>query len=206
MIAFFSSWAQNIIIAVVIATIIELILPSGTSKKYVKVVIGIYIMFSIISPAIEKFAGNKININEVFDAEKYEKEIDNSGKELSKKIEENNNKSIKDIYESNIKTDIVSKLKKKGYIVTNTYIKIQNSENYEIEQISLTVKKDELTENSEEKNNEIKINSVNKIEINNYEKIKDNAKNKISENDVNIIKDFLNETYSLEKEKIEILS
>ena len=47
MVAFFSSWAQGIIVAVIVATIVELLLPNGSSKKYVKVVVVIYILFSI---------------------------------------------------------------------------------------------------------------------------------------------------------------
>ena len=41
MVSWFSKWAQGIIVAVVISTLIELILPNGSSKKYVKVIIGI---------------------------------------------------------------------------------------------------------------------------------------------------------------------
>ena len=54
MISLFSSWARGIVIAVVVSTIIEMILPNGSSKKYVKSVIGIYILFVIISPVAKK--------------------------------------------------------------------------------------------------------------------------------------------------------
>ena len=37
MIEFLSSWAQGIIVAVIIATLIEMILPNSSSKKYVKI-------------------------------------------------------------------------------------------------------------------------------------------------------------------------
>ena len=43
-----SHWAETIIVAVIIGTIIEMILPSGNSKKYIKTVIGVYILFTII--------------------------------------------------------------------------------------------------------------------------------------------------------------
>lgn len=52
MICSISSWAEQIIIAVIIATILEMILPKGNSKKYIKTVIGIYILYTIISPII----------------------------------------------------------------------------------------------------------------------------------------------------------
>ena len=45
MISFISSWAQGIIVSSVIATIIILILPEGSSKKYIKVILGIYILY-----------------------------------------------------------------------------------------------------------------------------------------------------------------
>lgn len=51
-----SSWAEQIIIAVIIATIIEMFVPKGNSKKYIKTVIGIYILYTIISPVISLFA------------------------------------------------------------------------------------------------------------------------------------------------------
>ena len=72
MVAFFSSWAQGIIVAVIVATIVELLLPNGSSKKYVKVVVGIYILFSIIAPVVNKFANQDINA-EIFTLDKYEK-------------------------------------------------------------------------------------------------------------------------------------
>ena len=37
MIEWITNWAQGIIIAVIIATIIEMILPNGSCKKYIKV-------------------------------------------------------------------------------------------------------------------------------------------------------------------------
>ncbi|MCI8309735.1 MAG: stage III sporulation protein AF [Clostridia bacterium] len=45
-------WTQNIIISVVISIIIEMILPDGSNKKYVKVVSGLYILYVIINPIL----------------------------------------------------------------------------------------------------------------------------------------------------------
>ena len=50
MIEFMSSWAEQIVLAVIVATIIELILPKNKNKKYIQMVIGIYVLFNIISP------------------------------------------------------------------------------------------------------------------------------------------------------------
>lgn len=43
-------WLQSLIIAIAIVTIIELLLPEGNNKKYVKVICGIYILFIILNP------------------------------------------------------------------------------------------------------------------------------------------------------------
>ena len=136
MIEFLSSWAQGIIVAVIIATLIEMILPNSSSKKYVKVVIGMYILFTIVSPIIKKLGGKDINLNTI-DIEKYEQQISKSDNTISRKFEDNNTRSIKDIYVSNLKADISAKLKEKGYEIDTSDIQIKDDENYTIVKITL---------------------------------------------------------------------
>ena len=50
MIKLISNWAGQLIVALVVVTIIEMLLPDNKIKKYVKTVIGLYIIFCIISP------------------------------------------------------------------------------------------------------------------------------------------------------------
>ena len=57
-----SSWAEQIIIAVIIGVLIEMILPKSNSKKYIKTIIGVYILYTIISPII-KIAGGEFKID-----------------------------------------------------------------------------------------------------------------------------------------------
>ena len=53
-------WTSDIIIAVVISIIIEMIIPDGNNKKYVKVVSGLYILFVILNPFLD--VKNKLNL------------------------------------------------------------------------------------------------------------------------------------------------
>lgn len=46
-------WCEGIIIAIIISVIIEMLIPDNKSKKYVKVIIGIYIMFVSLNPILE---------------------------------------------------------------------------------------------------------------------------------------------------------
>ena len=195
MIEFLSSWAQGIIVAVIIATLIEMILPNSSSKKYVKVVIGMYILFTIVSPIIKKLGGKDINLNTI-NIEKYEQQIAKSDNTISRKFEDNNTRSIKDIYVSNLKADISAKLKEKGYEIDTSDIQIKDDENYTIEKITLNLIK---MEQKQEKNHEIVINTV---EIGNTISQKDSKT--LSDDDKQEVKDYISETYDIDKKNINI--
>ena len=62
MINFLGKWIEGIAIAVIVASIFEMILPDGNIKKYVKIVLGIYIIFSIISPFVDRKELYNLNI------------------------------------------------------------------------------------------------------------------------------------------------
>ena len=195
MIEFLSSWAQGIIVAVIIATLIEMILPNSSSKKYVKVVIGMYILFTIVSPIIKKLGGKDINLNTI-NIEKYEQQISKSDNTISRKFEDNNTRSIKDIYVSNLKADISAKLKEKGYEIDTSDIQIKDDKNYTIEKITLKLIK---MEQKQGKNNEIVINTV---EIGNTISQKDSKT--LSDDDKQEVKDYISETYDIDKKNINI--
>lgn len=117
MINFFSTWAEQIVLAVIVATIIEMILPNNKNKKYVQMIIGIYILFNIISPVIknkEVFSFDEYNIEEnTIDSGNV---IDQSSmdKRLEKIYLDELEKNVKSIFEDNgytiIKCDIDAEL------------------------------------------------------------------------------------------------
>ena len=209
MVEWLNNWAQGIIVAVIIATIIEMILPNGSSKKYVKVVVGLYILFTIISPAIKKFTSKDFNVNDLLDTKAYEEQMAKSDEEISKKIEENNNRTIKDIYQSNLESDIKAKLKDKGYDVLSTYIQIRDDENYTIEFISLSVDKEETTPNTEnsEKSNTgtIQINEVEEVNIQIGENTTKENNTTITSSEKQKIAQYISSTYDISIDNIEIL-
>lgn len=192
MIDFFSKWAQGIIVAVILATIIEMILPKGTCKKYVKVVIGMFVLFTIISPIIQVFS-NGASFEEIFDLSDYEKIINQSEDEISQKIEDNNKRSIKDIYISNLKDNIKSAVENKGYEVSNCVVQVKDDENYTIEKIKLTIYK-----SKNENDKKIIINEIN-INLENQENT-----NNITEENKNELKEYLSKNYSVDIDAIEI--
>lgn len=207
MINWITNWAEAIIIAVVIATIIEMILPEGNCKKYIKVVIGVYILFTIISPVITKFTGKTVSVSDLIDLSKYVDEV--KEKEKSQKLlAQNNETNIKDMYISNLKTDIKSKLKGKGYTTQNINLDVSNDENYTLNKIYLSVSKiDENEEADNTQTNEIsKIETVNEVNvsISNEVTSTENKKEKdsLSTSDKKKIKEYLSSVYEIQEKNI----
>ena len=198
MIDWISTWAQSIIIAVIIATIIEMILPSGSSKKYIKVVTGVYILFTIISPVITKFTGKTLAVSDILELDSYVNEI--KQKEVSQNLlAENNSSSIKDIYTANLKSDIKNKLKQKGYSANNIVLTVGDDENYTLNKIELDIKK--IKEDKQEVN---EIEAVNKINIIISNTVVENNKNKSSilDKEKEKIKQYLSSVYEIDEKDI----
>ena len=123
MIKFLKNWCEGISVAIFIAIIIEMLLPDGNNKKYVKVIIGIYIVFVVLNPLLTKI-NNGIQINNIFN-------IENVATTSA-----NLNNNIKNVYIVGIEENIKNEIFEKGYNVID--VKIQTDINYEnIEKIEI---------------------------------------------------------------------
>mgnify|MGYP003309159784 CR=1 FL=1 len=202
MIANINSWVQGIILAIIIATIIEIILPEGNNKKYVKTIIGIYVMFVIIHPLISIISNKKIDINKIIDDTNYK-----LSKFESNDITLETNAYIEQTYKQKIEEDIYKNLKEKGYNIDflNLYIEIEDETNYgSINNIDIKVSKikDKTIEEDDRVNKVENINiqiSDNKSENKNVTELEE-----ISEEERSQLKEFLNDTYGVPKEKVHI--
>ncbi len=199
MIKFINSWAQGIILAVIIATIVEIILPEGKNKKYVKTVIGIYILFTIIYPLINKFS--KVNINSL---------LENTTKQMSTYEESNTlkidtNKYIEDTYRKKVEEDLKNKANEQNLnvISLNINIETQDEKRYGmLNSLVIEVEKENVkkTENTINQIKEVNV-SKNAQEKNETEQTKENT---VTQEEINELKEYINTTYYLEKEKIHI--
>lgn len=194
MISWFNSWAQGIILAVIIVTILEMIVPEGKNKKYIKIVMGVYITFTIISPIITKVTGNNFEL----DVSKYEDLFNSNSVQGANEITSINNQSIENLYLNTIKTDIKTELDNEGYeskkINITADINVENEE-AKIYKIDIEVTK---------KQNEKDIKKVNKVEIGNSTDESNIEESNLSSGEVNKLKEVLAEKYEIEKEKIYI--
>lgn len=192
-----SGWIQGIIIAVIIGTIIEMLLPDGNCKKYVKVVIGVYILFSIVSPVITKVTGNEFRVSDIYDINTY---IEVSAKASQENVENSQQNQIKQVYITNLKSDMKQKIQEKGYIVKSLTLEISNDEQYTLKKIFAQVSK---KKEKDSVNNQVE--SVNEIKItvdNNVENKEENIS--LSTKEQNDLKAYLSSIYNLEEKNINI--
>ena len=113
MINFMSSWAEQIVLAVVVATIIELILPQSKNKKYIQMVISIYVLFNIISPIIKNkddFSIEKYSIENYETKSQYE--VDQSSMDVR----------LEKIYLDELEKTVISKFEENGLEVAKCNI------------------------------------------------------------------------------------
>lgn len=203
LIEWMSVWAEQIIVAVIIGTIIEMVLPNGNNKKYVKTIIGVYILFTIISPIISKITKSDLNDLD-FSYEKYLETAD-TYQTMAKTLSSTNDNKTLEIYINNIKEDMKNKVQEKGYRATNIDLEIisQENENYgKIKNIKLNI--EESYEKDEEKNENKVV--INKINIGNMidNQVETNEKNKIEASKIKELKQYLSSVYDVNIKNIQI--
>ena len=207
--------------AIIIGTVIEMILPEGNCKKYIKVVIGIYIVFTIVSPVITKFTGENISVSEELELDKYIQEAESSVA-TGNAINADNQNNIMSMYISGLKEDIAAKLKTKEYEVSNIEVEIADTENYTINSISLQAvrlqedKETDEPETQESVNTVKKIESVEKVDIdldnsktneehsNTENDTTEKTEEKLSNKEIKEIKEYLSSVYEVREDNITI--
>lgn len=53
--SFFTDWLTNIIVLILLATIVEMMLPNSEMRRYVKMTVGILLLFLILKPLLSIF-------------------------------------------------------------------------------------------------------------------------------------------------------
>jgi stage III sporulation protein AF len=215
---FLSSWVKNLSLAIIVVSILEMLLPNNKTKKYVKMVMGLYILFSIISPFIKN--SDKLNFENIDVSSYINEELDTSNVEVN---QESMDKRLKEIYIEELENDITKKLKEKGYTIE--YCKVdanisQENNDSGIKKITLKLDKKEETridENSKANENTTEtienkivseIQKIQKVEVkvgnNTKENSAENENSKITKTDIESVKEFLISEYGVSKSCLKI--
>lgn len=205
MIEFLSSWAKNIGLSIIVISILEMILPNNKTKKYVKVIFGIYIIFNIISPFIKN--ADTLNVSN-FDFEEYGNYVTDNNNSNSVSI----NDRIEDMYIEELEKDITTKVNNLGYEVISCNVEttpISNEEEVVIKKIELELiskTKEEQEETVEDK----LVKEIQKIKpINTTIKSENTISDEQNQNSLNNtqlqeIKKFLIEEYGVDEKCLKI--
>ena len=210
MINFISSWVKNLALVLIIVSILEMILPNNKTKKYVKMVMGLYILFSIISPFIENI--NEIDLNNL-DFSSYVKENKTTSGTSEEVDQTSMDNRLNQIYKEELQKDITQKVEEKGYKVESCKVVAHISEKDSgIEKITLRVNR-KTSENEDKQENTIEgrivteIQKIQKVDINiskNEENEEAEESANITKTDIKIIKDFLINEYGVSEQCLKI--
>ena len=104
MVNFLSSWVKNLCLPLIVVSILEMILPNNKTKKYVKMVMGMYVLFSIIAPFVE-------NKNELkFDVENLYRQYSTETSTTTEVVDQTTMDSkLNELYEEKIEKNIIQK-------------------------------------------------------------------------------------------------
>ncbi|MCR5146278.1 MAG: stage III sporulation protein AF [Clostridia bacterium] len=198
-----SSWAQGIVVSVIIATIIEMLVPNNGNGKYIKTVVGIFVLFTIISPVLGKFK-SKDDVFSNLDSNIHTSEYETV---LASNNPINTDNTIMKMFEENLKVDIKSKVSQRGYTTDNIYLEILNNKEYTLNKIELKV-----TGRIESNNQSGNYNNVTTI-VDNIENIKVNLggsrkddkkeeKSILNESEKRKLKEYLSSVYDVKENNI----
>ncbi len=188
------SWAEQVIIAVIIGTIIEMILPKGNIEKYIKTVIGIYILYTVISPAIGFLTGKelKLTYNDYQEYFNYTDEQNFYENQLNSQA----GNTIEDTYKKELEKKIKIDIEDMGFKL--------NSISLEFDLNNAAIRNVVLSINKKEDNVQDNKIIINNIEIGYREDKK--QENELTRQEIEKIKEKLKQDYGIDQEEITINS
>ncbi len=218
MIEFLSSWAKSLGVAIVLVSIFEMVLPNNKTKKYIRVVLGVFVLYNIISPFINN--KDKLSLASI--------DVDNYTSTYKSEVNQASmDDRIESLYEQELEKDIKNKIQEQGFKVLNCKVKAiigDTSEKKEntIKEIRLKVEKKEVQEKEQTTENRI-VTEIQKIkeidtrvqvnkektnidreEQNSNQEPKQNQTKKITRIDIQNIKRFLIDEYGVDEKCLEI--
>ena len=190
MIHFLSSWVEQMAIGIAIISIFEMILPNGKLKKYVKMILGVYVVFNIISPFVNSDALYNFREESI---ENYTQNLITNSSNIN---QESMDRRLEILYIEQIETNIANKVGELGYDTEKCKVEaVLNSKNTNsgINKINLIVKE-------KQNENDIQKVHVNQINIGNVFNLNNESNNK----KIKELKKNLAEYYEIDESVINI--
>lgn len=195
MVNFISSWLKDIVVLFILISIAQLVMPKGNMKKYIDLIIGFLIIFTIITPfakIVKKdFSFDQTVLNYSNSTNLSEKD------ELKFQLEQE--KQIERLYKDKIKNEIIKLVEEETlYIVEDVSVDLKDeAETYgEIKYLKIIISEIDQVR----KENKITIEKVELIDIN---KELPSKVNEVEEEYIEL-KKLIGSNYKIEEDKITI--
>lgn len=219
MVNFLSSWVKNLCLALIVVSILEMLLPNNKTKKYIKMVMGLYVLFSIIAPFVENKDELKVDVENLYG------QYTVQTSEVANKMDQTSmDNRLNELYKQKLEKDIIQKVNDEGYEVENCNVNAHISDNDTgIELITLKLKEklaedeninstDNNSINSSDTIENTLVKEIQKIEIGvSDNKITENTQgeeNKQNQNitkaDINKVKKILKKEYGVSEKCLKI--
>ena len=195
--SFLSSWISNIIIFILLATVIDMLLPSSSLQKYTKMVIGLLLIAIIITPILSLF---QTNFNQILASATVqfnsndEKQLENLTESKKKEIQAVQSAYILKQLANQLQEEVEEELMKKYQMkIEVTDIAVKNEVNPRLPDdlqniaIALTEVKDDAT-----------VEAIAKVDIDTKASLKMNPK------DYEDVKQFLAQRWLIDEKLIQI--
>jgi stage III sporulation protein AF len=195
--SFLVSWISNIILFILLATVIDMLLPSSSFQKYAKMVIGLLLIAIIITPILSLFQTNFDQIlasTTIPFKQGDENHLGNLTESKKKEIQAVQSAYILEQLADQLKVEVEEELMKKYQMkIEEMDVAVKNKENPtlpdDLQAISLS-----LTEVKEG----TVIETIAKVDINTETSLQTN------QTDYTDVKQFLAQSWSIDKEMIQI--
>lgn len=185
---FIFSWIKDIVLLFIIITLVDLVMPKGSMRRYINFVVGLLIIFTVINPFI-----NLTNLDFELDREVF-KNFDNKAKYDGEELG-GQNEEIESIYKEKISMDIKTYIESHSeYTISSLNVEINKTEDNfgAISYLGILINNN----NEEVKDKGIEIN-VKPVVLNYNTKSEKN-------NEFLDIKEMISERYEIDKNLIDI--
>ncbi|MDD2481265.1 MAG: stage III sporulation protein AF [Lutispora sp.] len=203
MIEFLKPWVINIVIIILFVIITDIVLPDGSMKRYVRVIIGIFVLLAIIQPFIHikdikyDFEKSYIETSIILDNKNLLDDKEVLGKYQKIKALE--------IYEKNLTDKITAAISYKESISKNSIVvKLDINKDHQdskfgtLNSVQVLIPKEEQTGNIEK---------IKKVEIGKEEKVLYKQEKEYNFNDKTSsdeIRDMLSKMLGINKDKVQV--
>ena len=197
-----TEYVKSIAVFLLFISFISIIVPESKYKNYINLVMGLILIFIMLTPIFKIIYNGDANINNMVTS--MEVEINRAIAEREQNIYEGNKKElIIETYKNNLNNQFKQLVESRGFNVNDVYIEINNSEENFGQILSISA---ELNlEKNKSSNKSIKIINVERISINNNSKNINTNSQIIEESDeIKNLKSYISGFYNLSLDNIYI--